>query len=282
MITDSTTQAELQEIMAKYDLDKPMVYRYAKYMWGLLQGDLGTSQITGSSVWQSFIARLPNTLWLALASLVIGVGLSLPLGILAAKYSSTIWDNLTTGFTLIGMSMPSFWLGLLLLRWFSLDFKIFPAGGNAGLKSFVLPAITSGLMLMAMVTRQTRSAMLEVLHSDYLRTARAKGVPEKSVIRVHALGNAWIPIITTIGNVLSRTLAGQAIVESVFSWPGIGRLTIEAVEQRDVTLACGCVILTSIIYVLLLLLVDIMYAVVDPRIRAQYQGTKKSKKAVMA
>jgi peptide/nickel transport system permease protein len=279
LITEQTTPEEMAELRTKYDLDKPMIYRYGKYMLGLARGDLGTSMITGASVFREYLSRFPATLKLSLAALIIGVGLSLPLGIFAAKHAGSIWDNLTTAFTLVGMSMPSFWLGLLLLGWFSMRLKIFPSSDSGGIMSFILPAVTSGLMMTAMVTRQTRSAMLEVLNSDYLRTARAKGVPERQVINRHALKNASIPIITTIGNVLARTLAGAAVVEAVFTWPGIGRLTVDAVAQRDTTLAAGCVVLTSILYVILLLAVDIAYALVDPRIRARYQGGKKKRKA---
>ena len=172
-------------------------------------------------------------------------------------------------------------LKLLLLLLFSYKLKLLPAGGNDGILSFILPAICSGLMLMATATRQTRSSMLEVLNSDYLRTARAKGVPEKQVIRKHALGNAWIPIITTIGGVLSNSLAGSAVVESVFAWPGVGRLTVDAVNTRDVTLTCGCVIMTTILYVVLQLIVDLIYAFVDPRIRAQYQNAGKKRRRMV-
>lgn len=282
MISENMTQEDIDNLRAEYDLDKPMVYRYAKYMLNLVRGDLGVSDVTKISVWDTYISRLPATLLLSLAALVIGVALSIPLGIFAAKRAGTIWDTATTGFTLIGLSMPSFWLGLLLLIAFSYKLKIFPAGGSGGIMSFILPAICSGLMMTATATRQTRSAMLENIRADYLRTARAKGVPERDVINKHALRNAWIPIITTIGNTLSRTLAGSAVVESVFSWPGVGRLTVEAVGQRDVTLACGCVIMTTILYVILLLIVDLLYAFVDPRIKSKYSAGSKKRKKVAA
>ena len=205
MITDATTPQQVAEIKAKYDLDKPMVYRYGKYMVRLVQGDLGVSDVTNMSVFKTYISRLPATLELSLASLVIGSSIAIPLGIRAARRAGTIGDSLTTVFTLVGMSMPAFWLGLLLLLLFSMKLRWLPAGGNHGIVSFILPAVCSGLMLMAGTARQTRSSMLEVLHADYLRTARAKGVPEKQVIRKHALGNAWIPILTTVGVSLSNS-----------------------------------------------------------------------------
>ena len=168
-------------------------------MFRLAQGDLGLSDVSQTSVWDKYITRLPNTLLLSLAALVIGSAISIPMGINAARHAGKITDTATTTFTLIGMSMPSFWLALLLILLFSYYLGWVPAGGNKGFSAFILPAVCSGLLLMANSTRQTRSSMLEVLNSDYLRTARAKGVPEKVVIRKHALGNAWILILTTIG-----------------------------------------------------------------------------------
>jgi peptide/nickel transport system permease protein len=234
------------------------------------------------SVWELYITRFPKTLQLALVALVLGVAVAIPLGIFAAKHAGTIWDNLTTVFSLFGISMPPFWLGLLLLFAFSYHIKLFPAVYDGTIMGFVLPAVTTGFVMAGTATRQTRSAMLEVARQDYLRTARAKGVPERQVTTKHALRNAWIPIITTIGMTVSRTLAGSAVVEAVFSWPGVGRMTVEAVSQRDVPLACGCVILTTILYVVMLLIVDLLYAVVDPRIRAQYSGGRKKKRRAVA
>ena len=281
MITSNMTEDDVQTLREMYNLDKPMIYRFGLYMLGLVQGDLGRCEITGLPVWDTYMARFPKTLELSLWSLVFGVALAIPLGILAAKYAGTIWDNLITMFSLIGLSMPGFWLGLLLLLWFASDagIKVFPVGFDGTWKSYVLPVIATSLVMAATTTRQTRSAILDVSRQDYLRTARAKGVPEQQVTSKHALRNAWIPIITTIGITLSRVLAGSAIIEAVFTWPGVGRLTVEAVSQRNATLAAGCVILTSILYVLLLLLVDIMYALVDPRIRDQYSPLRRRRRS---
>ena len=271
------------ELIARYNLDKSMFYRYGLYMLNLLQGDLGVSDITGASVWGMFIDRLPNTLILAFAALIIGAGVAIPMGIIAARRAGSVIDNAVTVFALAGMSMPAFWLGLLLLLLFSLNLGWFPGGRfDAGLRSLILPAICASVMLMANTVRQTRSNMLEVLKADYLRTARAKGVPEEVVIQKHALGNAWIPIITAMGSSLAVQLAGSVVVEQVFAWPGIGRMAAEAVRSRDVTTATGTVIMTAIIYVLVLLVVDILYAFVDPRIKAQYMSTGKKRKRVAA
>ena len=271
---DMLTQEQMEEMIIAFNLDKPMIYRYGLYMVNLLQGDLGKSEQTQLDVWGLYISRLPNTLVLALASIVFGAAVGIPLGIIAARHAGTLIDNAVTFISLIGMSMPSFWLGLILIIQFTLTWKWLPTGGNsAGFRSVILPGICCGFMLMATCSRQTRSSMLEVLRADYLRTARAKGVPEKLVVRKHALGNAWIPILTTLGATLSQSIAGSAIIESVFAWPGVGRMVIEAVNNRDVTTAMGSVILTSVLYVLIQLVVDLMYSFVDPRIKSQFANT---------
>ena len=276
MISNAMTLQDVEDLMAKYDLDKPVVIRYVRYMGRLLQGDMGVSNVNGNNVWYVYITRLPKTLLLSFGALVIGSVISIPMGIFAALRAGKISDTLTTTFTLVGMSMPGFWLGLLLMILFSYYLGWLPAGGaDQGFRSFILPAVCSGLMLMATSTRQTRSSMLEVLNADYLRTARAKGVPEKAVITKHALGNAWIPILTTIGTSLSVSLAGSAIIEQVFAWPGVGRAIIEAVMARDDIMTTGLVIMTTILYVLVQLIVDLLYAFVDPRVRAQYTNSKK-------
>ena len=279
MISDSMTEEDISALRARYDLDKPMIYRYGKYMINLVQGNLGKSIHTGLDVWETYISRLPNTLLLAFSALVFGSVFSIPLGILAARRAGTLVDSSVTLVTMIGMSMPGFWLGLLLLLLFSLRLGWLPSGGNRdGIRSLILPAVCSGLTLMATATRQTRSSMLEVLNADYMRTARAKGVPESVVIRKHALGNAWIPILTQIGGSLCVSIAGSAVVETVFTWPGVGRTIVEAVSARDVEMTLGCVIMTTFLYVLIQLLVDFLYAFVDPRIKAQYAGVRKRRR----
>ena len=280
---ESMRPEDIEALRIQYNLHMPMIYRYGLYMLNLVQGDLGVSDISGLSVWSTYLSRLPNTLLLSFSALIIGSGMAVPMGIFAAKRAGKIVDNATTTFTLIGMSMPAFWLGLLLLLLFSFQLRWLPAGGNRdGIASLILPAVCSGLILMATATRQTRSSMLEVLGSDYLRTARAKGVPENVVINRHALSNAMIPILTTIGTSLCVALAGSVVVESVFAWPGVGRMAAEAVLQRDVTTVTGCVILTTVIYVLVQLIVDLLFAFVDPRIKSQYVGAGKKKRRASA
>lgn len=279
MIPNDATPEMVEEIYARYDLDKSMVYRYVKYMIGFVQGDLGQSDISGENILQMYMTRLPNTLLLALSSLFVAAVLAIPMGICAARHAGTLTDNMITVATLVGMAMPAFWLGLLLLFFFSFKLHIFPASGNSGFMSYILPAVCNGLSMMASTARQTRSAMLDVLRADFLRTARAKGVPEKRVIWKHALGNAMIPVLTTLGSSLSSALAGSVVIESVFAWPGVGRLTAEAIMSRDTKLACGAVIMTTILYVLMQVIVDLAYAFVDPRIKARYVKAKKPRRA---
>jgi len=273
------SEEQVLELYRRYDLDKPMLYRYGKYMFNLVQGDLGQAASTGRSVWGEFKKGFPHTFRLSMVCIVIGVALAIPLGIFAAKHAESIWDTLTTGFTLLGMSMPPFWIGLLLIMLFTARLNWLPPIYTAGNPlCYIMPGLTGGLAMSATVTRQTRSAMLEVIRADYLHTARAKGVSEHQITWKHALRNAWIPIVTQIGVTMGRTLAGSAVVETVYTWPGIGWLTVMAVQQRDASMACGLVILTCIMYVIVLLIVDLIYAFVDPRIKAQYQRSSKRRK----
>ena len=278
-VTDQMTQEDVEMLRVQFGLDKPMVYRFGIYMLGLVQGDLGISMTNGLPVWDTYISRFPRTLEISLIGLVVGVAVAIPLGIIAAKHAGTIVDNVTTVFSMFGLTMPVFWIGLILMVFFSVNLKVFPAGWDGSWKGYVMPSICIALIMAGTTVRQTRSSMLEVKRQDYLSTARSKGVSEMRVTTNHALRNAWIPVITTIGITLSRILAGSAVVESVFSWPGVGTLTINAVRNRDTTLATGCVILTAIMYVLMLLLVDVLYALVDPRIRVQYTPARRKRRA---
>ncbi len=264
------TPEEVAALRAELDLDKPIVVRYAKYFAGLLRGDLGTSYITGKSVYDSYMEKLPATLKLAVASILVSIAISIPLGISSAVHRGSVRDNVGMVAALLGLSMPNFWLGLLLIIVFALHLGWLPSGGSDGFTSIILPAITVGTGLTAMLTRTTRSSMLDVIRQDYLRTARAKGVPERLVIRKHALKNALIPIITVIGTQLGGCLGGAILTETVFAWPGVGRLILDAVNSRDTPMVTGCIILKTITISVILLTVDLLYAAVDPRIRAQY------------
>ena len=279
LISGEMTVDDVAALRKMYNLDKPMIYRYGLYMFNLVQGDLGLSLKSGMPVFDTYMQKLPNTLILSFSAAALAIAISMPLGIRAARKAGTMTDTATTGFTLIGMSMPPFWLGLLLLLLFSLRLGWLPVGGNtAGIRSLILPAICSAMNFTAICARQTRSSMLDVLNADFLRTARAKGVPEETVIRKHALGNALIPIITTIGGHICMSLAGSAIVEQVFAWPGVGRMLVEGVGARDVTVILGCTTMTTIMYVTVMLIVDLLYAFVDPRIKSLYTRKKQTEK----
>ena len=281
IIANDYTPEQLEELKHQLGYDRSVFYRYGMYMWDLLHGDLGTSYIYKAPVWSLYMQRLPSTLKLAGASVLVSILLSIPLGIVAARKHGSLTDNASMVAALLGLSMPNFWLGLMLIILFSLQLGWFPSSGDMdGIRSLVLPAITIGTGLMATLTRTTRSSMLDVIRSDYLRTARAKGVPEKTVIRKHALKNALIPIITVIGTQMGRTLGGSVVTENVFSWPGIGRLTIEAVKQRDTITVTGCIIMSVIMISVIQLIVDIAYAFVDPRLKSQYASSSKRKRKI--
>jgi peptide/nickel transport system permease protein len=247
-----------------------LLERYFRYIVKMFQGDLGTSYISKQSVMKIYMQRLPNTLKLASLTMIVSVGMAIPLGIYAAVNQNSFKDTISMVISLIGLSMPNFWLGLLLIIFFSLELGWFPTGGNEEFKSIILPAVTIGAGLAALMTRTTRSSMLDVLRQDYLRTARAKGVSEGKVINKHALRNALIPIITIFGVQFSNVLGGSVLAETVFAWPGVGRLVVDAIDQRDIPTVTGALVMTTMLVTLVNLLVDIVYAYVDPRIKAQY------------
>lgn len=266
---DATPQ-QIEQMREEMGLNGTLIERYGRYVWDLLHGDLGQSLSQKRPVMELFLERFPATLKLALASQVVALLISIPLGILAATHHRSTLDGASMVTAMIGVSMPSFWLGLLLIMLFSAKLGWLPSGGDVGLAALILPAITLGTNQAGALTRITRSSMLDVIRQDYLRTARAKGVSEKAVIRKHALKNALIPIITVFGSNLGNALGGAVAVEAVFSWPGVGRLTVMAVNSRDMTLATGCIIMFTLFLNITLLLVDVAYAYVDPRIKAQY------------
>lgn len=268
--SEDATAQEIAALRAEYGFDQPVIIRYINYIKGMVHGDLGTSYITGKDVFQSYMERLPATLKLAFASIFVSIVISIPLGIISAVHQGTWKDSVTMVIALLGLSMPNFWLGLLLIIVFSLKLGLLPSGGSGSILHIILPAITVGTGLTAILTRTTRSSMLDVIRQDYLRTARAKGVSEKKVINKHALKNALIPIITIIGTQLAACLGGAVITETVFAWPGVGRLILDSVNSRDIPMVTGCIILKTITISIILLIVDLLYAVVDPRIKAQY------------
>jgi len=267
MLGESASTADRAALRASLGLDQPLAAQFLDYLGRLLHFDLGTSIHQRRAVSELLLERLPATGLLTAASLAVTLLLALPLGILAAVRKDTSWDTGAMGFSMLGASIPNFWLGPLLILVFSLWLGWFPVSGREGAASVVLPALTLGTGLTAVLSRMVRSSMLEVLGEDYIRTARAKGLPGHRIILRHALRNALLPVITLLGLQLGALLAGAVITETVFSWPGIGLLTIEAIQSRDYPLVQACVLMISLVYVAVNLFTDLAYARIDPRIR---------------
>ena len=267
MLGEAASVADREALRAALGLDQPLARQFMTYLEGLLRLDLGNSYHSHRPVFELVLERLPATLVLAGMALLITLVMAVPLGIVAAVRRDSLWDSGAMGFSMLGVSVPNFWLGPLLILVFSLWLGWFPVSGRESFGSVVLPAITLGTGLAAVLSRMVRSSMLEVLGEDYMRTARAKGLAPSRVILHHGLRNALLPVITLLGLQLGALLAGAVITETVFSWPGVGLLTIEAIQSRDYPVVQACVLLISISYVLINLLTDIAYAWVDPRIR---------------
>lgn len=270
ILGEQATPEQIAQLREDMGLNDPVILQYGRYVVNLFKLDMGTSYKTKNNVSTEIVARFPNTLKLALAASCIAIILSIPLGILAAVKQNTLIDGVSMFVALLGVSMPVFWLGLLLILTFSLKLGWFPSNGAEGWKSLVLPACTLGFMHMAAIARTTRSSMLEVIRQDYIRTARSKGVREGIVIRKHALKNALIPTITVVGIQIGGLLAGSVLTESVYAWPGVGRLMIQSIQGRDIPMVLGCIIVFSVCFSVINLAVDLLYGFVDPRIKSMY------------
>lgn len=271
IVSESSSQEVIEATREAYGLNDPFIVRYARYMFNLCKGDMGTSYITKQDVFSSYMEHLPNTIKLSVLSVLIAILVSIPLGINAAIHQNT-WADTGSMFTsLVFVSMPQFWLGLLLIIAFALNLKWFPSGGNEdGLRSLVLPAFTVGIGLAALMTRTTRSSMLETIRQDYITTAKAKGVSNKKTIYHHAFKNALIPIVTVGGMQFAQILGGSVLTETVFSYPGVGRLIVQSIDRRDIPMVTGSLILTTILVSFVNLATDIVYAYIDPRIKSRY------------
>jgi glutathione transport system permease protein len=261
------TQADYELVRAALGFDRPLGEQYGLFLWRALHGDFGRSLRHRQPTLPLVLARLPATLLLALAAMTLAVLLALPLGILSAVRRRSILDTGGMMLALAGQCMPTFWLGILLILVFAVQLGWFPVYGGDGPGAIVLPAVTLGVWAMARTARITRSSMLEVLHQDFLRTARAKGVGEWGVLLRHALRNSLIPIVTALGLELGNLLGGAVITEAVFAYPGIGRLAVEAVVNKDVPLIQAVVLTVAAAILLLNLLIDFVYVVLDPRVR---------------
>ena len=274
--TQSVSQEQYDAVRAELGLDKPFFERYMDFITGAVTGDLGTSYITGEDVFDTVMMRMPATLILTVASVLVGLLVAVPLGILAAVKHNSIWDSIATFLSTIGVSIHKFWFVLVLIIYLSLRVKIFPSQGIAyidrdGLGAFLshlfLPAVSLGLGLAATQTRMIRSSMLEVLNQDYIRFAKSKGFKDKIVIIRHAFKNAMIPVVTVLGSEIGALLGGAVVTETIFSWPGVGRLAMNSIARRDYPMIQGNTLILCAIFLLINLFVDIIYAWLNPRIR---------------
>lgn len=264
---EDLTQEEIEWVRATEGLDAPVYIQYLGWLEHVLRLDLGKSLITYEDVLGEILTRIPATLVLAISSLILSLLIALPAGIISAIRKNTIVDNACMTGALLGVSMPNFWLGLLLIWLFALSLGLLPSFGYGGIKHLILPTITLGTSMAAITTRLTRSSMLDVLNQDYIVTAKAKGLDERTILLKHALKNAMLPVITFVGLQLGFLLGGAVIVETIFAWPGIGRLLVDSIYARDFALIQGCVLFIAVIFALANLAVDVLYAYLDPRIR---------------
>ncbi len=278
MLGDTATQAEIDALREELGLNDPLPMQYIRYMGDLIfHGSLGTSYVSGREVMEEILNRFPTTMLLTLCGIVVTVAIGVPTGIIAAVKQNSWADKIATFIGLFGVSMPAFWLGLLLSQLFALKLGWLPATGFYGPKYWILPAITVGLNTSALVMRMTRSTMLEIIRQDYIRTARAKGAKEKSVVIHHALVNCLIPLITVIGLQIGSQLGGAMVTETIFSIPGLGKYLVDSITTRDYPVIQGGVLFIAVVFSLVNLVVDILYAYADPRIKTQYvkAGGKK-------
>lgn len=261
------TVEDVDNLRRAMELDQPLGKQYVSYMGNLLHGDLGYSYRTNKPVMEILRSAWPATLQLAVCSMIVAVLLGVPIGIFAAIHRGKIGDTIAMVAAFLGVSMPSFWLALLLIIEFSVNHNWFPFYGREGISSFVLPSLTLGLGVAANIARLTRTSMLEVLGQDYIRTAKGKGVKNRKIIWVHALRNAAVPVVTIIGLQFGVLLGGQVVTETVFSWPGIGRMIVDALNTRDLQIVQGGILILAVTFTLINLITDLEYALLDPRIR---------------
>ena len=279
MLGSSATQAEIEQAREMLGLNGSYLHRFWNYASGVfLRFDLGTSFQYGTSVTADMLTRFPRTFTLAVASMLISICVGVPLGVIAATHQNTVSDRASMIVAMFGVSMPSFWLAILLVLLFSMKLGLLPSYGIGGLKFYILPAIANSFGGIAGFARQTRSSVLECIRADYVTTARAKGVSEKKVLMGHILPNSMIPIITYAGTQFSGLLGGAIVIENVFTIPGIGTYMVQAINYRDYGAVQGSVIFSAITFSVVMLIVDVIYAYVDPRIKAQYENKQRSTK----
>lgn len=264
---EEATAQTVEQLRKELGLNRPVFSQYFYWLSRILRGDFGDSFRTGRPVLHEIMARLPATAVLALAAMLVSLVIAIPVGVVSAVKQYSWIDSMSMAGAMLGVSMPNFWLGLLLILAFSVHYKWLPVYGYESFKHLVLPAVTLGTGIAAVTARLTRSSILEVLKQDYIRTARAKGLMERTVINKHALKNALIPVTTVVGLQSGSLLEGAVVTEVVFAWPGMGRLLVDSIFARDFPVIQGCVFVIAIMYVLVNLLVDLSYAWLDPKIR---------------
>ena len=267
LLPPDVTAEDIRKFREEMGFNDPFIVQYGRFLGGALRGDFGQSVRHGEPAFPLVLERLPATFQLSGAALLVALVLAIPAGVLSAVRRNTLTDYVATVFALLGQSMPTFWLGIMLILVFSVQFNLLPSSGRGGLEHLVLPAVTLGLFTTARITRLTRSGMLEVLNQDYIRTARAKGVSGRPVVWKHAFKNAAIPIVTIVGIELGTLLGGSVITETIFAWPGVGRLSVQAIYNRDYPVVQAAVFLLASTFVLVNLVVDLLYTYLDPRIR---------------
>jgi peptide/nickel transport system permease protein len=267
MLGEGSSVTEIARLRHELGLDLPIVEQYRNYLVGLYHGNLGISFRDQQPVADSIRARYPATIELAVAALGFSLLFSIPAGVVSAIRKGRLADRALGLVSLLGVSLPNFALGPLLILLFSIGLGLLPVSGRDGISHLILPAVTLGMGIAAMTMRMVRSSMLEEIHQDYVRTARAKGLRERTVLFKHALRNGLLPVITILGLQTGSLLAGAFVTETIFSWPGLGRLTIQAINARDYPLVQGCILTITLTYILVNLLTDLMYSVIDPRIR---------------
>lgn len=278
ILGDMATEEDIRLFNQENGLDQPFLVQFGNYIAGAIRGDLGTSYTTKQSVVREIMNCFPNTLLLSFYSMIFAVLIGVTLGIISAVKQYSILDNISRVLAMIGVSMPSFWEGLMLIILFSVHLGWFPSSGLESWKSWILPAFTLSTQTLATCMRMARSSMLEAIREDYVRTARAKGQSNFVVVIHHAFRNAMLPVITVIGTDFAKLLGGAAVIETVFSIPGIGKLIVDAINYKNAPLVQGGILFIAFVMSFINLFVDIVYAYVDPRIRSQYVRSSRSRK----
>ena len=275
------TEEQVQQLRDDLGLNDPFPVRYGRFIWNVAHGDFGTSLMTKRPIVDEMMQRFPYTLMLVTFSLILSILIGIPIGIFAATHQRTWKDNAAMFLALIAVSMPSFWFALILIRFFGVNLRVLPLSGVSSWKGWILPCTALALGVTALIARQMRSDLLEVIRQDYITTARAKGLSEGKVKYRHALKNAMIPVIMVIGGLFGAYLGGSLITEVIFSIPGLGQYIMTGLSNRDYPVIQGGILILSALFAVIILVVDIIFALVDPRIRSQYSGKRKEKEDLL-